>query len=217
VEKKLSAKNFELQNKIAAVKMNADQAIKSKTNEIAGLKVAILEETKARDAAVQDTSDSLAAMEESLLAKSKQVEQLSKDFNAVRADADATVKVKENELKRMDALVAELQKNALNEKTAIESKMQAELDLLRNNSEEAVSRCNSQVGDTTFLYSLNVISAYYNEHVFISEIYLHTIYYSPGALISYLSACPTSCCRCPSPSEGGAGCQSEGRSQDTES
>ena len=45
----------------------------------------------------------------------------------------------------MDTLVTELQKKALDEKASIESQMQAELDQLRKNSEEAVSRLKSEL------------------------------------------------------------------------
>ena len=104
-----------------------------------------MEETKARDAATKDKSQALAAMEESLRAKTKLAEQLSNDINAIRSNADAAIEKKENELRRMDALVLELQKKALDEKSSIESKMQAELDQLRNNSEEAVARLKSEL------------------------------------------------------------------------
>jgi len=112
---------------------------------VAGLKVQILQETKARDAAVKDKSDALAVIEESLRSNTQLVEQLTNDINTVRKEADDAIKVKENELKRMDTLVTELQKKALDEKASIESQMQAELDQLRRNSEEAVSRLKSEL------------------------------------------------------------------------
>lgn len=181
VEKELTAKNYELRNKISAIQITADKAIQAKSEEVANLKTQVLEKATSSDALIKDKLNVLATVEDSLRAKTQLVEQLSKDIKAIRADADSAakaekqaldekasieskmraeleqlqknirasqanaetaIKAKEVELRRMEALLSDLQKKSTEEKALIETKMQAELEQLRTDLRN--SRANAE-------------------------------------------------------------------------
>ncbi len=181
VEKELTAKNYELRNKISTIQITADKAIQAKSEEVASLKMQVLEKAKSSDALINDKVNVLATVEDSLRAKTQLVEQLSKDIKAIRADADSAakaekqalnekasieskmrakleqlqnnvrasqanaetaIKAKEVELRRMEALLADLQKKSTEDKALIETKMQAELEQLRTDLRN--SRANAE-------------------------------------------------------------------------
>ncbi len=116
VERTLSAKNFELRNKIASLQITAEKNIQDKAEEVASLKMQVIEKAKSSDVLLNDKLNMLATVEDSLRAKTQLVEQLSTDIKAIRADADAAVRA---------------EKQVMDEKAKIEYKMRSQLEKLQ--------------------------------------------------------------------------------------
>jgi len=158
IEKKLTAQNFELKNKISTFKMTADQSIKAKADEVVKLnaiatelQAKLVQETKLRDM-------ELVKMEDSLRAKTAQVEQLSRDAQLQEKTINEKTSLESKmqlELESLRSAVekeAQLREKALGEKASVESEMQAQLEALRNdilnsraNAEAAVNKLKEEL------------------------------------------------------------------------
>ena len=131
VERTLTAKNFELRNKISSLQIAAENTIQAKDEEVASLKRQVIEKAKSSDALLSDKLNVLANVEDSLRAKTQLVEQLSTDIKAIRADADVAARAK---------------KQVLDEKAKLESKMLSKLEKLQQDL--LTSQANAQIAIT---------------------------------------------------------------------